>query len=290
MKRLLCGFVALGLLGGGVSKAAGDYLFTTIDVPGSTFTTLAGINNVGQIVGNSSAGPFSLSGGNYATLNLPGPPSGINDSGQIVGSIGNLGYVYSGGSYVTLSFPDLPPFGSTTARGINNAGEVVGSYDTGVKFHAFLYTQGGYSQIDPPGAGYAIATGINNIGQIIGASTGNLAIGWLRTGDVYSYFSPLPTGINDSSKIVGWVGSFEPQESFVLTNGVYDTFNVLGAMITEANSINNAGEIVGTYVDANGVQHGFLATPTPEPVALLLLSIGTLGSIGWACRRSRFSD
>jgi probable HAF family extracellular repeat protein len=55
--------------------------------------------------------------------------------------------------------------------------------------------------------------------------------------------------------------------------------------MTEASGINNAGEIVGTYVDAGGRQHGFLATPTPEPSTLLLLSAGTLPVIGWSRRR-----
>jgi probable HAF family extracellular repeat protein len=291
MKPLLCGLVALGFFAA-AAQANAEYVFSTIDLPGSTFTTLAGINNVGQILGNSSAGPFLLSGGNYTPLNLPGPPSGINDSGQIVGNIFNAGYLYSRGSYMTLS---VAPAGVTVAQGINNAGEVVGYWNDRVKDHGFLYSGGSYTAIGPnEGLGandHAMA--INNLGQIVGSRGG---IGWLFSGGIYSELPggpplpPFPTGINDSSKIVGWVGSFEPQESFVLTNGVYNTFSVLGAMITEANAINNADEIVGTYVDANGVQHGFLATPTPEPGTLALLSIGTLASIGWACRRSRPTD
>src|SRR5438445_7880350 len=120
---VLAGLMALGLLFSGAGQAKADYIFTTLDVPGSTFTTVTGINNVGQIVGNSSAGSFLLSGGNYTTLNLPGPPSGINGSGQIVGSTGNLGYLYSGGSYTTIDVG--PVSGGTAASGINDSGQVV---------------------------------------------------------------------------------------------------------------------------------------------------------------------
>jgi hypothetical protein len=34
------------------------------------------------------------------------------------------------------------------------------------------------------------------------------------------------------------------------------------------NGINNSGSIVGWYVDASQVRHGFLATPVPKPVAI----------------------
>jgi hypothetical protein len=56
MKRLLCGLAVLSLLVGRAGQANADYVFTTIDVPGSTSTALAGINNLGQIVGTSRGG------------------------------------------------------------------------------------------------------------------------------------------------------------------------------------------------------------------------------------------
>jgi hypothetical protein len=45
--------------------------------------------------------------------------------------------------------------------------------------------------------------------------------------------------------------------------------------------INDAGQSVGWYANSTAV-HGLLATPIPEPSALLLLAIGTVGVIGWA--------
>jgi hypothetical protein len=94
MKRLLWGWVVLGVIvaGTGEAHAQPSYVYTTLDVPGSGDTFAAGINNAGQIVGsyNGSHG-FILSGGVYSTLDAPGRLSltyltAINDSGQIVGS------------------------------------------------------------------------------------------------------------------------------------------------------------------------------------------------------------
>jgi probable HAF family extracellular repeat protein len=43
----------------------------------------------------------------------------------------------------------------------------------------------------------------------------------------------------------------------------FQTIDFPGSTGTRAIGINNAGQIVGDYVDANGVRHGFLATPVP---------------------------
>ena len=46
---------------------------------------------------------------------------------------------------------------------------------------------------------------------------------------------------------------------FVLSGGSYTTLGVPGAIeTTRANGINDAGQIVGEYVDAGGREHGFL--------------------------------
>jgi hypothetical protein len=50
MKRLLCGVVALGVLLGGAVQAKADYIYTTLDVPGSFNTIANGINDARQPV------------------------------------------------------------------------------------------------------------------------------------------------------------------------------------------------------------------------------------------------
>jgi hypothetical protein len=142
MKRVLLGLASLGLFLGNTVQVKADYLFTTLDVPGSTSTRAQGINASGQIVGTYGVGfpaahGFLLNGGSYTTFDVPGSitteADGINASGQIVGVYhlpggGPLGYLLSGGSYTTLA-----PFGSTftSAIGINAFGQIVGGYNDG---------------------------------------------------------------------------------------------------------------------------------------------------------------
>jgi probable HAF family extracellular repeat protein len=98
-------FRCLGFVGLLVGVSAGTwaapmYNFTTIDVPGSTFTQALGINNAGQIVGDfmDATGRFHgflKDGATITIIDVPGafPGStrafGINDAGQIVGTFGD---------------------------------------------------------------------------------------------------------------------------------------------------------------------------------------------------------
>jgi uncharacterized membrane protein len=66
----------------------------------------------------------------------------------------------------------------------------------------------------------------------------------------------------------GWVGrdaavnpvtgETGPVHGFVWKNGRYTKFDVSGATTTAPYEINNRGQIVGNYADADGAQHGFL--------------------------------
>jgi probable HAF family extracellular repeat protein len=70
--------------------------YTVVDPPGSTFSSAAGINDAGQVVGYFTDGSnkyhgFVYRSGTYATLDPPGATgsftlaNGINSSGQVVG-------------------------------------------------------------------------------------------------------------------------------------------------------------------------------------------------------------
>src|SRR5215467_8024170 len=100
MVSSLLAVVGLGVLVAiaSLANAATTYTFTHFDVPGATQTTPFGINDEGQIVGlfiDSTAvvhGFLRDTSGSFTTIDVPGVASGC----------------------------------TTEARGINNAGEIVG--------------------------------------------------------------------------------------------------------------------------------------------------------------------
>src|ERR1044072_881070 len=65
---------------------------------------------------------------------------------------------------------DYPGAVSTQASGINNHGDIVGSYALADKSnHGFLLTSdGNFTSIDFPGAAYTLAVGIGPRGDIVG--------------------------------------------------------------------------------------------------------------------------
>ena len=75
--QLFCALMALRLFLGMAAQAKAQYMYTTIDVPGSTETEAYGINAHGQIVGLYDAGDtthgFLLSNGSYTTLDVDVP-------------------------------------------------------------------------------------------------------------------------------------------------------------------------------------------------------------------------
>lgn len=111
MKRVFGGLMALSLFLSIAGQAQAEYTFSRLDVPGSSFGTVAsGINDAGQIVGQyfdvgSRGHGFLLSGGVYTPIDVPGAIAatarGINDAGQIVGDYIDAGFSRSGGFLAT---------------------------------------------------------------------------------------------------------------------------------------------------------------------------------------------
>lgn len=158
---------------------------STIDVPyaGSVGTQLNAINNSGVIIGTWVDNAFTVHGfvyekGNFAHLDYPGAldtyPIGINSRGDIVGNwdadqstVGH-GFWFSKGQIVSFDDPDSVPEG-TAANGINERGQIVGSYigQDGIS-HGFLAEGTTFTTLDCPGAFRTTPWGINSAGQIAG--------------------------------------------------------------------------------------------------------------------------
>ena len=131
-------------------------VYTTLDDPlgvnsmGNKYTFASAINNSGQIVGYYDDGPkshgFLYANGVYTTLDDPlgvngTLPLGINSAGQIVGnyldaSFNSHGFLYSNGIFTSMDL--LGP--STTLGGINDSGQLTGTYDLGTSIFGFVAT------------------------------------------------------------------------------------------------------------------------------------------------------
>lgn len=285
---VVCLASAIPLWADGFEYSGGKY--TVFDVPGATDTGASGINNLGEIVGSyvsgsSSSFGFLYVGGSFTSISALTFVSGINDRGQIVGDscasgICN-GYLDNGGTLTPISVPGA---GSTFVSGINNAGEIVGfSCGNPCKgLSGFSYDAGVYTPINFPGAINTAPLGISNSGQIVG----DLFLGGLGgpafvyNQGVFTTFN-LPgaietefTGINVSGQIVGNAFYSSGAQAFEDNGGTFTTINVpTGSQTTTTvGGINDSGQIVGSFV------------VTPEPCTLSLLCAGLL-SLGILARR-----
>jgi probable HAF family extracellular repeat protein len=160
----------------------------------------------------------------------------INDSGQVVG------YSYANQNGTTIhaflwtaatGMQDLGTLGgyNSVAEAINNAGQVVGCSDTSTGTtnheHTFLWTQtDGMQDLGTLGLA-SCAAGLNDVGQIVGYSTIS------RDADSHAFLWTAATGMQD--------------------------LGIPVSPITEGNSINDKGMVVGEYSDSAGY-HAFLWT------------------------------
>ena len=155
---------------------------------------------------------------------------------------------------------------STLANGINDSGNVVGSYSNSSGQHGFLYSGGSYLTLnDPLATNGTNANGINAAGQIVGAyidASGTHGFvddgGIYKTLDVPGATSTVANGINDLGQIVGTYSNATGSHGFRYSNGTYTTVDdPAGTTGNSVQGINDAGQIVGYYSDNTGF-HGFL--------------------------------
>jgi uncharacterized membrane protein len=71
------------------------------------------------------------------------------------------------GQFQTINAPGAV---STIAEGINNLGEIVGTFYDGEHYHGFVDLQGKFDIVNAPGATDTFVHGVNDFGQIVGDS------------------------------------------------------------------------------------------------------------------------
>src|SRR5262245_30377780 len=134
-------------------------------------------------------------------------------------------------TFNTFDDPAALP-GTTYAYGVNDSGQIVGWYYDGSGNggnHGFLLSGGTYTTLDSGaispshGTPVTFAYGINDLGQIVGTT---------------------------------WQGT----NSFLFSGGTYTTItgDPLATLGNYPSDINDAGQIVGYYIDGRGHYHGYL--------------------------------
>ncbi|SEO58814.1 HAF repeat-containing PEP-CTERM protein [Nitrosovibrio sp. Nv6] len=227
--------------------------------------------------------------------------SDINDAGQVVG----FSTTMQGDSHAYITGPngdgmrDLGTFSGgdySYALGINNAGQVVGWADTATEpTHAFITGPDG-AGMRALGTGYSHATKINEAGQVAGASrttigeyhafiTGPGGMGMRYLGTLGGEHSS-PEDINNTGQVVGeWrlgeagVGTYHAFITGPDGVGMKDP-GILGGdissargVISSAQGINDAGQVVGVSYTAEGTTHAFIT----DPDGMGMRDLGTLG-------------
>ena len=186
------------------------------------------------------------------------------------------------------------PSPSRVWGGINNKGEIAGSYsDANFISYSFLLAGGSLIPLDPPGAvNGSAANGVNDLGMVVGTVFGaNGFTGYLLSGGVYSAIAvpgagnTSPLGINDSGDVVGITSTKGVASGFLLSGGDYSLIKVPGAASTFAFGINGLGTIVGSsqvgdvrtgYVLSDGV---FTTVRVPGAVSTEVYGINDSGMI-----------
>ena len=291
-----------------VGAGCGDYTQATLFTGGTSitlgvlrdcswsmsgcFSVAAGINNKGQIVGNSNTGGPGYSGDLYhaflyqnGTMTDLGPIFGstgqsyagdINDAGQIAGSATPTGgssraFIYDTRDDSVIDLGVLPDATASGAMAINASGHVVGS--SGDK--PFLYRDGAMLDLNtllPANSGWVLneALGINDRGQIIGRGTYN--------GQEFTPFLLSPVTLYDLSLQAGSGGTItppatpgpyeagspvtltaQPDTGYELSGWTLDGINA-GSASTLAVTMNDDHSVVATFTQLP-------PAPTPSPSA-----------------------
>jgi hypothetical protein len=243
------------------TAASPGYVFQTFDNQADpTFNQLLGINSSGVISGYFGSGMTghpnkgylldpAYQQDNYINENFPASQqtqvTSLNNKGDSAGfwvnSHGtNRGFVEWNGSFASYTDPQTPAGAGSVNQilGINNSGIAVGFYnDKNGHAHAYSVNQATnqFTAIHVPGTSVS-ATGINDAGDIVGIST---------------------TGTGSSAVTTSWL-----RVGTQLTS-----FQYPGGSDTQAFGVNDNNQVVGTYVDGAGVEHGFVLTDPMGPVS-----------------------
>ncbi|MBL9137340.1 MAG: choice-of-anchor M domain-containing protein [Verrucomicrobiales bacterium] len=300
-------FVATPLSGLGTTTIR-RYVATRVDVPQAAHAVANAINDAGTIVGEWFNADYSVNEGflrhaaGEVTSIQPADTYGgitvfaVNNRGDIAGFMESDAYVRRGTNF-TLLIP--PGAGESYARGVNDAGIVVGDA-TGLSgnFH-FLHDGTNFVSIDLPGTAQSGFVDINNAGEILGYSISEVAVNgatqsiradWILRGtnrqDLAFPDASLHSlsGIANNGTVLGFfrhASSGRRDRFYLYETGTYTEVEIrgeLGGNRFSASDVNQDGVIVGTFRTPDGAYHGFRAVPD-NTQDRLLVPVGLSGEV-----------
>jgi hypothetical protein len=231
--------IALAVLCVLCQPAVAKPTYQTVDVPGETYTELAAINDAGIIAGTvidtTAHGVIRATDGSFTIFDPPGSTG-------------------------------------TTVLGMNQAGDVVGYFQTQTDSSlCFIRSAAGLFTIFGPTKGsnlVCIAAAINDKADMAGdAAKGPYEYAFLRTASAHTrHFLEVKhavtsaNGINNAKTVAGSTPGGSFRAGFLRTkDGGITLFDAPGdADGTEVSGINDKGTIAGTFADSAGNNHGYV--------------------------------
>jgi probable HAF family extracellular repeat protein len=190
-------------------------------------------------------------------------------------------------SYTAIALGTIPGYSyECDPQAINNEGQVVGYCEsnsgTGQFSHAFLYANGGMTDLGTLGGAGSDALGINNLGQAVGwaQTTSGASHAFLWTGGTMTDIGSLPgatemvaTAINNSGQICGYAIVGGHVHAFLDSGGQLSDLGVLPGpgMTSSATALNNNGQVVGYSYSGTNTRDAVLWSGGP------ITDLGNLG-------------
>jgi probable HAF family extracellular repeat protein len=261
---------------------------TDLGTLGGSYSSASGINDGGQIVGNSftsadnvNAYPFFLTSSGMQQLStggaLGGSPSDISTSGLIGGSVPSAQAAGGGPAEWNLGvlslLPILQPSGPAGVARVNTSGLAVGQafLPSANQQHAVEWTPGGaIKDLGTLGGSFSTANGVNASGEIAGTSTapdGSFSAFVYEGGAMTAL--PRPAGatwchggaINDAGAV--WGTCFVSGQAIHVVTWAGGTMSDLGPVFDatsgEIYAVNSSGEAVGYAARSSGLAAIFVS-------------------------------
>jgi len=192
----------------------------------------------------------------------------ISDSGYLVGHgssrahplIGTYAFRWRDSRMVaTIPPPNQWLWPNSNARGVNDAGQVVGRFGDGTFWvdRGFSWDGGTATMLSGPFGPNVFPARINNSGEIVGQTSGPQAIYWNRNLEGVALEGFVDArDINDAGQIV--VQNADDEHASLYDHGQVTHLGTLGGTRTSARAINAHGHITGHSMANNGVMRAFV--------------------------------